>query len=235
MRAPGYLGCAALVVTLGGAEAGAQERPLDLAGLVARLDLTEKGAKRWLEQLGVRGDSTATERLLAVSASSGASLLTREGGDSSVRIDPELDTLLLRPETGIVLVHNHPANVGLSSNDLRQLTKPGVLAVVAIGHEGSVFVAAAGPRFDREFFHERQYEGARAEVLKKLRAEWPSSSLPVAVSDAHFSHLVTQSLSRAGIVRYWFRLRGAGRESYEKARVVFARVIFGAAGRLKNR
>ena len=133
MRAPGYLGCAALVVTLGGAEAGAQGRPLDLAGLVARLDLTEKGAKRWLEQLGVRGDSTATERLLAVSASSGASLLTREGGDSSVRIDPELDTLLLRPETGIVLVHNHPANVGLSSNDLRQLTKPGVLAVVAIG------------------------------------------------------------------------------------------------------
>ena len=44
--------------------------------------------------------------------------------------------------------------------------------------DGSVFVASAGPRFDRDFFQERQYE---------------------------------------------------------KARVVFVRVISGAAGRLKNR
>ena len=37
-----------------------------------------------------------------------------------------------------------------------QLAKPGVAAIVAIGHDGSVFIASAGPRFDPDLFEERQ-------------------------------------------------------------------------------
>ncbi len=117
--------CATLAITVGVNGEAAQERSMDLPALVARLDLTEGGARRWLEQLGVTSDEASTERLMAVSVT-GAPLLEREGGGSSVRIDPELDTLLLRSDMAIVLVHNHPANVGLSGNDLRQLTKPGI-------------------------------------------------------------------------------------------------------------
>jgi hypothetical protein len=226
--------CATLAVTIGVSGEAAQERPMDLPGLVARLDLTEAGARRWLEQLGVNGDGASTERLMAVSVT-GAPLLEREGGGSSVRIDPELDTLLLQPGMAIVLVHNHPANVGLSGNDLRQLTKPGITAIVAIGHDGSVFIASAGPRLDRDLFQDEQYALAKAEVMKRLRAEWPSGRVTVSVSDAHVSHLVTLALQRAGIVQYWFKLRGPGRETYEQARMVFGRVVEGAAGRLNSR
>jgi hypothetical protein len=235
MRQPGFLAVssATLAVTIATSGQAAQERGMDLPALVARLDLTEAGARRWLAQLGVNGDGASAERLMAVSVT-GAPLLVREGGSSAVRIDPELDTLLLRPDMAVVLVHNHPANVGLSSNDLRQLTKPGIAAIVAIGHDGSVFIASAGPRLDRELFPEEQYARATAEVMKRLRAEWPSGRVTVAVSDAHFSHLVTLALQRAGIVQYWFKLRGTGRESFEKARVAFAQVVEGAAGRLRR-
>ena len=35
----------------------------------------------------------------------------------------------------------------------------------------------------------------------------------------------TQTGARAGIVNYWFQLRGTGRDSYENARLVFGGVI----------
>ena len=235
MWQPGFatMTYATLAVTLGVSGKAAQEPPTDLPRLVAGLDLTEAGARRWLAQLVIDGDNASLERLLAVT-DTGAPLVRREGGKSSVRIDRKLDTLLLRHDMAIVLVHNHPANSGLSRNDLWQLTKPGVAAIIAIGHEGSVFVASAGPRLDRDFFEESQYQVAKTELVKRLRAEWPSGRLSAAVSDAHLSHLVTRVLEKAGIVRYWFKLRGAGRESYERARVIFGQVVESAAVRLKK-
>ena len=59
--------------------------------------------------------------------------------------------------------------------------------------------------------------------------------LSVAVSDAHLSHLITRVLEKAGIVRYWFKFQGTGRESYEMARIIFGQVVEGAARQLTNR
>jgi hypothetical protein len=151
-----------------------------------------------------------------------------------VYVDAELDRVLLQPGLGSVLVHNHPASVGLSGPDLGQLSKPGVAAVIAVGHDGSVFAASAGRRMHPEFLESRQYELAKVEVVKRLRAQWPSGSVSVAASDAHLSHLVALAMAKAGIIDYWFVLRGAGRESFDNARVVFNQVVVGAASRLSN-
>ncbi|HET7219409.1 MAG TPA: hypothetical protein VFJ02_15235 [Vicinamibacterales bacterium] len=209
-------------------------RIVDLARMAASLDLTETGVRRWLEQLGAGSLGAPGEQLMAVSPT-GTPLLDRRGGSgSSVRLDPELDTLLREPDRSVVLIHNHPASGGLSAADVGQLAKAGVAAIVAVGHDGSVFAAAAGPQFDRDFFEERQYAVARAEVFKRLRAEWPSGRLSVPVSDAHLSHLVTLALARANVVRYWFELRGVNRESFEAARFIFGRAVTGAADRLRK-
>ena len=64
--------------------------------------------------------------------------------------------------------------------------------------------------------------------------EWPSGSVSVAVSDAHLSHLVSLALAKAGIIDYWFTLRGTGRESFDKARVIFNRVVVSAAARIRT-
>jgi hypothetical protein len=127
------------------------------------------------------------------------------------------------------------ANAGLSAADTQQLAKPGAAAIVAVGHDGSVFIASAGPRLNRDLFEVRQYALAQAEVRKRLRGEWASGRVSVAVSDAHFSHLVTLALAKANIVQYWFSLRGTGRESYEGARIVFSQVVVGAAAQLKRK
>lgn len=235
MNQPGLLiaGWVTLVLASGVSGETAQERLTDLPRLVADLDLTERGVRRWLDQLGVTADGPATERLLAVNVT-GERLFERHGGSSSVRVDPELDIRIRQPDMAVVLVHNHPTNGGLSIADMGQLAKPGVAAIVAIGHDGSVFIASAGPRFDRHFFEERQCALASTEVVKRLRAEWRSRRVSVAVSDAHFNHIVTLALAKAGMVQYWFNLRGTDRESYALGRVVFGHVIVGAAERLRK-
>jgi hypothetical protein len=212
----------------------AQKGLIDLPKLVGALDLTERGVRKWLDELGVAADATPTERLLAVNVTGGR-LFERHGGSSSVVVDPELDDALHQSGRAIVLVHNHPTNVGLSVADMGQLAKPGVAAIVAIGHDGSVFIASAGPRFDRDFFEERQCAVASADVAKRLRVEWASRHVSVAASDAHFNHLVTLVLAKAGIVQYWFSLRGTDRGSYELGRAVFGYVVVGAAARLRQK
>jgi len=236
MNQPGLLiACwVTLVLTSGVSRETAPEPLTDLPRLVADLDLTERGVRRWLDQLRVTADAPPTERLLVVSVT-GEPLLERQGGSSSVRVDPELDDKLRQPDMAVVLVHNHPTNVGLSVADMGQLARPNVAAIVAIGHDGSVFIVSTGPRFDQDFFEERQSALASAEVVKRLRAEWPSRRVSVAVSDAHFNHLVTLALAKAQIVQYWFNLRGPGRGSYELARAVFGNVVVGAAERLKKK
>jgi hypothetical protein len=224
--------CVVLAMSAGVDAQQARIRPPDLPKLAASLELTRPGIRRWLNRLAASTDASV-ESLLAVSLT-GDVLLERVGAGSSVPIDPEMDALLRRSDSAIVLIHNHPANVGLSARDLEHVGKPGVEAIIALGHNGSAFVAAAGPHLDPLWFKERQYDVASAELRKRLRAELPSSRVPVDVSDTHFSHLVTLVLARAGVVHYWFRLEGAGRESFNNARLFFGRVVNGASGELQT-
>ena len=140
------------VVGAAGVTAGVNNDELGV--LAARLDLSARGTAAWLQQLERNG--AATERLLAVTTS-GELVMAREGGRTAVAIGVELDLLLRRPGSAIVLIHNHPSNTALSAADIGQLSKPGVAAVVAICRDGSVFMAAAGPRMDGDFLESHQY------------------------------------------------------------------------------
>jgi hypothetical protein len=222
-----------LVLASGVSGETAPQHLTDLPKLVAALDLTEQGVRRWLDELGVTADQPPTERLLAVKIT-GERLFDRHGESSSVVVDPELDDARHRPGLAVVLVHNHPTNGGLSVADMGQLAKPGVAAIVAIGHDGSVFIASAGPRFDQDFFEKRQCTLASTDVAKRLRVEWASRGVSVAASDAHFNHLVTLALAKAQMVQYWFNLRGPERASYELGRVAFGHITEGAAARLRT-
>ena len=215
------------ILWVGGVTAAAAQP--NLREVAERLDLTAAGSGRWLEALGVAGSPRkAHERLLALS-SAGTVVATRDGVESSVSLGLELDLLLLTRGSAIVLVHNHPANAGLSANDLSQLEKPGVAAVVAIGHDGSIYMAARGRRYDDTLFEELQYAAVRAEIRKRLRIECGSGALSVAVADAHFSHLAALSLAKAGVIEYEAVLAGATRTTFEAARVTLTRIALGAA------
>ena len=188
----GLLGCPVAAV--------AQGRP-DLKAIASRLQLTSAGTVRWLSALGVVRGQPAPERLLAVSAA-GEILMTRQGGESSVAFGVALDLRLLDPRAAIVLVHNHPSSAGLSANDLSQLAKPGVSAVVAIGHDGSIYIAVRGPRYRVDDFEAEQYEVARRDVTRRLLIERSAGAVSHVVADAQFSHLAGLALGKAGVIEY---------------------------------
>jgi hypothetical protein len=209
----------------------APTRQKELQKLATALDLTDRGVGKWLDRLGVIAGNADSERLIAVTVT-GELLFERQGDASSVRVDPELDGRLGDRDQPVVLVHNHPANAGLSAADLRLLTRRGLAAIVAIGHDGSVFAASAGPLFDRDFFEEHQYAVAYGEVQKRLRYD-VGPRISGTVSAAHSLHLVTLVLSDAGVLYYWFDLRGAGRLSYDESRFTFANLVAAASKPLK--
>ncbi len=186
----------------------------ELGGLAARLDLVGPGTAAWLRQLESNG--AATERLLAVTTS-GELVMAREGGRTAVVIGVELDKLLRRPGSAIVLIHNHPSNTGLSAADIGQLSKPGVAAVVAICRDGSVFMAAAGPRMDGDFLESHQYLAADAEVSHRMElAKINAASWPDAIRLR--GHLVARALAKAGIIAYRADIRRGGREHLDAER-----------------
>jgi hypothetical protein len=206
----------------------------DLQAVAARLKLTASGARRWLDALGVTPGQVAPERLLAVSVT-GEVLLTQHGGESSVALGLELDLRLLDGANAIVLVHNHPGSASLSANDLAQLAKPGVAAVVAVGHDGSIYLALRGPRYDVAGFEPRQYEVARREIRRRLLIERSAGAVSLVGADAHFSHLAALALATAGIIEYRAVLATDSRASFELSRVAFGHVAAGAAGALGGR
>ena len=223
-----------VVATLvaGSGTAKAQPSKPDLPQIAGRLDLTASGAARWLEVLGVTPDKQSSERLLAISAA-GETVATRDGGESSVSLGAELDARLLRAGDAVILVHNHPGNAGLSANDLAQLAKPGVAAVVAVAHDGSIYMAVRGARYDPVHFEQQQYDVARVEIKKRLRVECGTGTLSAAASDAHFSHLAALALSKAGVIEYRAVLSSRPGASFEAARVAFGQVALGAASTLR--
>ena len=166
--------------------------------------------------------------------SMGRLVATREGSESAVFLGPDLDRELLTPGNAIVLVHNHPGNAGLSTNDLGQLTKPGVAAIVAVGHDGSIYMAARGHRYDLAAFEERQSDPLKVEVRKRLRVECGARAVTTEVADAHFSHVVALALAKAGVIVYEAILAGATRTSYDAARITLGRVAAGASARVRR-
>lgn len=223
--------CCVVLAASRGVEA--QGRRVDLRMVLSTLDLTDGGAAKWLERLQWNGHDGPSERLVAVSLT-GELLLEIKGDRSSVHVNADLDRLLIRADDSIILVHNHPANVGLSAADIGQLGKPGVAAIVAIGHDRSVFVAMRGNRARAGFLIDRQYEDVRSETQRRLRTILPDG-VRVADAAAQFSHLVCRALDRAGVIQYWSELRGPTRWSYEAARRAFGQVVEGTAAWVRDK
>lgn len=181
----------------------AQADRSQLADLIERLQLTPEGAPLWLERLGAGlGVRHQVERQLLVSRE-GDTLLAVTGRERHVPERPDVTLLLSRKGADILLVHNHPRSTGLAANDLLQLVRPGLAAIAAIGHDGSVYVAAAGPRYGGHQFG-RQYQAACGEVDRRLAfylaspMDAPSKSAIPAV----LTHVVASALERASVIEY---------------------------------
>jgi hypothetical protein len=203
-RAPCTAAVASLaVVLLSATGRAAQTDRLNLADLVDRLGLTPAGARTWLDKLGARiGDSRLGERIVFVNVA-GEMLRTIDGTDGRVVIPREVNEWLSRRGADAVLVHNHPVGTGLSEKDLMYLTMPGLVAVAAIGHEGSVYVAARGARHAGYGFGS-QYQIAATEIEQRLLFYFQGTALESrkALIPLMLEHLVASALAQASVIEY---------------------------------
>src|SRR5262245_37716662 len=164
-----------VAATAGTGIVSAKDDSKDLRDLATRLKLTDRGLTAWRERLEVESGGQAAERLVIVNES-GEILVEKSGNAALVIVDRELDQLLRDGRKRVVMVHNHPSSVGLSGPDIGHLSKPGVVAIVAVGRDGSVFIASAGRAMDPDLLEATQYARALQEVKRRLRLEWPSRS-----------------------------------------------------------
>lgn len=202
-----------------------------VAGMEAppRIDVTtgRTDVRTWLRVLGVpdgSGDRHVQERLIVLSPT-GRIVHVVSGHERSVPLPAGLDRRLLTPGEDLTLVHNHPAGNGLSQNDLRQLEKAGVSAVVAIGHDGGIYVARRGPRFPE--FGLVGFDGS-AYATALTTAEQVLAGTPDAGSRAlfarHVHHVIALGLARVEMLEYRARLTGERELTFNNGRVFLAQV-----------
>src|SRR5262245_42866836 len=117
-------------------------------------------ASRWLDLLRENGVLTR-ERLLVV-MESGQIVETVDGTETRIDFPRRLQPYLADARNPVTLVHNHPAGIGLSAKDLDMLARPGVRRIIAVGHDGSLYEASAGPLADPAARESCQYGRARA-------------------------------------------------------------------------
>lgn len=206
------------------AAAGQRGARDDLAGLLTSLHLTGAGTEQWLDRLAPAGRTgrPAHERLIAVTVD-GATVAIVDGTARRVPLGRALDARCLQPGAGIVLVHNHPHSLGLSADDLSQLAKPGVAAVVAIGLDGSLYAAAAARRFPGDAFRDLIYAPALAEAGQQMRHE--RAGLAEDDPGGWMPHLMGLALAEAGVIEYRATLAPDRQAAFDRDRPALGRVI----------
>lgn len=202
-----------------------------LNALLSDLHLTGSGVHEWLDRLGA-ATGPAHERLLAVNPA-GEIVETIDGTATAVTVTDDLEGMLFRDGSGLVLVHNHPSGRSLSLADIRYLGKPGVQAIVAIGHDGSVYAARRGPRMtssgacaagglDAVYWH----------VFHLLRIEEPSMIPTDTPIETYLPHLTALALARAGCLEYYASMAPERLLGYKGNFCAFTRVAASAAARV---
>ncbi len=212
------------VAAMGGPSGGGLRSGLGDRGEV-RLEALVEGFHRMMKRHGpLTGRLAANEVLLAVDEV-GTIVEVREGSGSRVVVDRAFGQLLKRPGAGLTLIHNHPGCTSLSASDLGQLGEPGVAAIVAIGNDGSIYGAVAGPAFDGASFESWLYPLTRAAVLGRLNRERPSQPGEAAALNSHIDHLIATALHKAGAIRYRARLAGSRGASFESGRTLAGYIV----------
>jgi hypothetical protein len=208
--------------------------PKGLDALIRSLGLNGAGVERWLVALGVTRTNTAHERLMILSGE-GAVVATLEGEGARVEVSPELADRLNQPGAGLILVHNHPSNSSLSWVDVLHLARPGLVAIVAIGHDGSVYAAARGPRFDPALVSYQVFTSARTTVDRGIK--WYALSKGAAdcseKTRSYLPHVLLEALASLGLVDYRAKMSVDRQARYELRRALFENLVSNAARRIQ--
>jgi hypothetical protein len=228
-----------LALALGAADAradpGSRQRPgpavtpeAGAAGAGPEANLAALGpADRWRRLIAGDNRKLPRRERLIVTDAGRRILLQADGSARDVAIPPQWLPLLTEDGAGLILAHNHPKGHSLSLADLLQLENRGVAMMVVVGHDGSLYAAAAGPRY-RDASLDEVFMAASREVERQVRVQKVGRH----AFDVHRNHLVALALARAGVILYrsdlapyrWRMDNGYAEQSDDIVRAAEARV-----------
>jgi hypothetical protein len=185
----------------------------------------------WEAALANGGPPPRHERLLVVMPD-GRVRDVVEGERDHVLLPAELSRELAERRLDATLVHNHPLGGSLSGADLVHLGKVGVASVIAVGADGSVYEASAGPAVD-------QFSGSvhlllAHRIRQRLTSEAWREGIDPAALWPHAAHVIAQALHRARFIEYRTRPSLTVRLAWLRFRDLFDRVIATEASRLEQ-
>ena len=165
----------------------------------------QKGDGLFDEALGYvqeRGLATGFEHAVAVDQAAGAEFFkTTSRKKGVVSFDRHQLAVLNNPRNNISLIHNHPRSTSLSDADMSMGVSPGILDVVAVGHDGSRYTSITKTsRRNLLATHEIAYE----HVLDRFIDLATKGRLTVDDADSLHGHLVNLWLDRKGLIDYRF-------------------------------
>jgi hypothetical protein len=184
-------------------------------------------ADRWRRLIAGDNRKLPRRERLIVTDAARRILLQADGSARGVAIPPQWMPLLTEDGAGLILAHNHPKGHSLSLADLLQLENRGVAMMVVVGHDGSLYAAAAGPRY-RDASLDEVFMAASREVERQVRVQKVGRH----AFDVHRNHLVALALARAGVILYrsdlapyrWRMDNGYAEQSDDIVRAAEARV-----------
>lgn len=103
------------------------------------------------------------------------------------------------PVRRIDLVHNHPSSGSLSEADMRVSTLAGIESIIAVGHNGSVFV---GRGLTTSARLGRAYNEADVALRRRLDPRVDAGDITLDDAGQLWNHLKHEVLARRGFVRY---------------------------------
>jgi hypothetical protein len=194
---------ALIQVAVGGRIAWAQAVTAGAVGggaapVLREADLAALGpGARWRTLIAGEARKLPRHQRVIVTDAMGRILMQAEGTTRGIDIPPQWMPVLRERGAGLILAHNHPAGQSLSLEDLTQFEKRGVAMVVALGHDGSLYAAAEGPRY-RETSFAALYMAASREVTRQVRLHKVEANAFL----AHRNHFVALALARADVIVY---------------------------------
>jgi hypothetical protein len=196
---------------VGFAEGGGSSRDTftDLGPFALKRDLArgEQAQAYVLE----RGRDTGREHLIAYDKN-GKVIAHAIGTENRLGLSPELAAAMKDPAQAVVIHHNHPTDSSLSRLDIAMLANPGLHAVWAHGHKGTVARAQLTERARKTLAPmaspgnvQRLYEIAKKIgniIYDPIQREVLFGRVNAAAAQFLDAHLVAEIMQRAGIIEY---------------------------------